>query len=452
MSDLPPGWSTTELASICTSITDGDHQPPPQAEDGIPFLVIGNVRDGEVNFTGCRHVPKVYFDALAETRKPRRGDVLFTLVGSYGIPVLVRDNSPFCVQRHIGILRPSDEISSKYLALALSDRAVYEQATNFATGTAQMTVPLSGLRRISIPIPPRREQERIVAAIDEQFTRVHAGVAAMRRVLQNVKRMRAAVIQAATTGMSSWDGANSWQRVPLGDVLAEIHAGKSFKCEERPARPDEWGVVKVSSMTWGQFREQENKTVLPSHTIDERMEIRPGDLLVSRANTVNYVGAVVHVQACRPRLLLSDKSLRLVPTADVLPEWLVIALRSHDARRYIERVATGTSDSMRNISQPKLKALEVPIPSVKLQRKLIAEVERKMSLVDQLEYTLVSRQGSASRLQMAILARAFTGHLVPQAPDDEPASIFLERFAREQLNSGGHQSRACYTRRVRIKT
>ena len=82
-----------------------------------------------------------------------------------------------------------------------------------------------------------------------------------------------------------------------------------------PLPLDEWGVIKVSAMTWGEFRETENKTVLEGRAVDPRMEIHPGDLLVSRANTVDYVGAVVMVHECRPRLLLSDKSLRLYPRA-----------------------------------------------------------------------------------------------------------------------------------------
>src|SRR6185437_5656747 len=113
-----------------------------------------------LDFADCRHVPPEYYDSLNSIRRPQKDDILYSLVGSYGISVLVKDDTPFCVQRHIGILRPSPEISSSFLALALSSRAVFDQATRYATGTAQLTVPLSGLRRIRIPLPPRPEQER----------------------------------------------------------------------------------------------------------------------------------------------------------------------------------------------------------------------------------------------------------------------------------------------------
>jgi type I restriction enzyme, S subunit len=167
---VPTGWVITDLQSICTSVTDGDHLPPPKAEHGVPFLVIGNVRTGYIDFAETRFVPVDYFEALDPIRRPRDGDLLYTLVGSYGIPVQVRDDRPFCVQRHIGILRPSRNLDVRYLACAMESQMVFGQATACATGIAQKTVPLSGLRRLTIPLPPLAEQHRIVAKVDELMT------------------------------------------------------------------------------------------------------------------------------------------------------------------------------------------------------------------------------------------------------------------------------------------
>lgn len=163
----PKGWEWVCLQDIFCSITDGDHLPPLKTENGVPFLVIGNVRKGVVDFSGCRHVSESYYSELASIRRPQKGDILYTLVGSYGIPVLLVDDRPFCVQRHIGILRPSIRIDTKFLARVLASGLVYEQATNCATGIAQKTVPLAGLRKIRIPLPPLAEQHRIVAKVDE---------------------------------------------------------------------------------------------------------------------------------------------------------------------------------------------------------------------------------------------------------------------------------------------
>lgn len=165
--DVPSGWEWTRLQSICSSVTDGDHQPPPKTEDGIPFLVIGNVRTRSIDFTDCRRVPPTYYEKLDSIHKPRPGDILYTLVGSYGIPILVEEDSPFCVQRHIGLLRPSAHIDSRFLTKVLDSDLVFTQATDCATGIAQKTVPLSGLRQILVPLPPVAEQGRIVAKVDE---------------------------------------------------------------------------------------------------------------------------------------------------------------------------------------------------------------------------------------------------------------------------------------------
>lgn len=164
---LPSSWEWATLSEVCVSITDGDHQAPPKSGAGIPFLVISNVRSGRVDYQSSRHVSESYFARLDEFHRPRKGDVLYTLVGSYGLAAPVERDEPFCVQRHIGILRPEAEMVQKYLLLALSSTFSFDQATNCATGIAQKTVPLGGLRSLLVPVPPYGEQQRIVAEVDK---------------------------------------------------------------------------------------------------------------------------------------------------------------------------------------------------------------------------------------------------------------------------------------------
>jgi type I restriction enzyme S subunit len=218
---------------------------------------------------------------------------------------------------------------------------------------------------------------------------------------------------------------DGWSATPLGNLLAAIEAGRSFKCTERPAKPDEWGVIKVSAMTWQEFNEAENKTVLSDHHADPRFEIRPGDLLFSRANTVTYVGAVVQVGETRPRLLLSDKSLRLVPRPDVSPRWLLYYLRSQPARRYLESLATGTSDSMRNISQANLRSLPVPVAPLREQERIVAGIEEQFSRLDAGAAALKRLRQNLKRMRAAVLQAAVAGKLVPQDPSDQSARDWL---------------------------
>ena len=158
--DLPEGWAWSRLGTVAEAIGDGDHQPPPQTSNGVPFLVISNVSGGRLSFEKTRFVSEEYFSQLPETRKPRKGDLLFTVTGSYGIPVLVDTDDKFCFQRHIAIIRPCI-ISNHYLYVILGSSYVKSICDDKATGTAQKTVGLATLRELLIPVAPNKEQMRV---------------------------------------------------------------------------------------------------------------------------------------------------------------------------------------------------------------------------------------------------------------------------------------------------
>jgi type I restriction enzyme S subunit len=164
----PSGWAWARLGSVFRVITDGDHQAPPQTDEGIAFLTIGNVTNGYVNFDQCRSVEPRYFAGLAPYRKPAAGDLLYTVVGAtYGRPVLVETDRPFCVQRHIAILKRSEHLCARFALCLLKSPLIYDQASAAKTGTAQPTIPLRPLRNLLVPLPPLAEQGRIVAKVTE---------------------------------------------------------------------------------------------------------------------------------------------------------------------------------------------------------------------------------------------------------------------------------------------
>jgi type I restriction enzyme S subunit len=185
-------------------------------------------------------------------------------------------------------------------------------------------------------------------------------------------------------------------------------------------------------MTWGEFDASENKAVPSTQDVDPSHEIQEGDLLLSRANTCEYVGATVLVGPCRPGLLLSDKSMRLLARDGVDRRWLRYALASPQVRERMSQLATGTSDSMRNISQAKVRSLTVRLPSGDRQAALADEIDELQTRRRLLDLGIRRAQARAQGLRRSILAAAFSGQLVPQDPDDEPTSVLLERIRTER--------------------
>ena len=151
------------LEDCCYSISDGDHQPPPKAQQGIPFVTISNINSrNQLDFSDTMFVPKEYYQSLDEKRKVRKGDVLYSVVGSFGIPVLIKEERPFVFQRHIAILRPKEDIvDSGFLFYTMLNRDFYAKADAVAIGAAQRTVSLGSLRNIKIDVPSLESQKHI---------------------------------------------------------------------------------------------------------------------------------------------------------------------------------------------------------------------------------------------------------------------------------------------------
>jgi type I restriction enzyme, S subunit len=197
VTELPKGWAWASVEQVVAHLTDGDHQAPPQTDSGIPFLVIGNVRTGEIDLSNTRFVGEDYYNALDPYRQPTKGDLLYTLVGSYGIPVRVKITERFCVQRHMAILRPHAQSPMDYLTIAMASDNLFKQATEVSTGTAQMTVPLGGLRSIAFGLPPKSEQNRIVAEVDRHLSIIREVEAEVDTNLQRAQVMRQALLNRA---------------------------------------------------------------------------------------------------------------------------------------------------------------------------------------------------------------------------------------------------------------
>lgn len=213
--------------------------------------------------------------------------------------------------------------------------------------------------------------------------------------------------------------------------MDSIDAGKSFKCDEREPRANEIGVAKVSAVTWGEYDESESKTCTDISKENEAYLIRSGDFILSRANTIDLVGACVIARKVTKKIMLSDKTLR-IKFDGFSQEYFLLYLGSRNGRRQIMRLSTGNQESMRNIGQDRIRSIVVPICSEIEAGVVIEALASRLSEVDQLDQTLTTALQQAEALRQSILKKAFAGLLVPQDPHDEPASKLLARIQAER--------------------
>jgi type I restriction enzyme S subunit len=196
------GWVETTLDQLASEITDGDHMPPPKAAEGVPFITISNIEKSRrrIDFSDTFLVPRTYFDGLKPSKKPMVGDVLYTVTGSFGIPVRVDEQKEFCFQRHIGLVRPKAGIDSKWLNYALLSGYAFKQAEEGATGTAQKTVSLKVLRGIRLPIMALHEQMRVASSMDELETETTRLEALYRQKLVAIDELKQSILHRAFSG------------------------------------------------------------------------------------------------------------------------------------------------------------------------------------------------------------------------------------------------------------
>ncbi len=192
---------TVSVESVCDCVTDGDHQPPPKAKNGIPFIMITNIAKNTICWDNTAYVSENYYNALSEHRCPRKGDVLYTVTGSFGIPVLVDFDKKFCFQRHIALLRPNKKILQKYLFYVMQSPGIFVQARDKATGTAQKTIGLTPLKKFQIPyFDSIEKQSEIVCKIESRLSVCDSIEKTVDAALSQAEAMRQSILKQAFEG------------------------------------------------------------------------------------------------------------------------------------------------------------------------------------------------------------------------------------------------------------
>ena len=206
-----------------------------------------------------------------------------------------------------------------------------------------------------------------------------------------------------------------WRRLPIRDLLDSLGQGWSPQCEgEARNSEDEWAVIKTTAVQSLQFRGDENKKLPGSLAPREHLELKPGDLLITRAGPRDRVGVTCLVKATSPRLIACDKVYRLRCKHNlVYPEFLELALNAPHVTDALNRLKTGISDSGVNLTQARFGELVIPVPPLEEQRKIVAEIEKQFTRLDAGVAALKRVQADLKRYRAAVLKAACEGKLVP---------------------------------------
>jgi len=288
----------------------------------------------------------------------------------------------------------------------------------------------ANLRNLAVPVAPYGEQRRIVAAIEEQFSRLDAGVTALERARHNLKRMRSAAFTIIADAVDTW--------VTLGEI-ADVVGGVT-KDAKRQSDPSfaEVPYLRVANVQRGYLDLSAVTTIrVPTNTL-EKLRLEPGDILLNEGGDRDKLGRGWIWEGKVKDCIHQNHVFRARLLKDEFDPKFVSMHGNTFGRTWFEKMGKQTTN-LASLNLTTLKSFPVPDMPVERQREIVAEVERRLSVVDALESAIHQSLARSSSLRASILATAFSGRLVPQDPNDEPANTLLGRIATERAASNGHQ-------------
>jgi type I restriction enzyme S subunit len=335
--------------------------------------------------------PKAKKFTNAANKLCKIGDIILCIRATIGD--LNWADKEYCLGRGVAGIRPkSSQVDSKYLWFALA--AQKQQLQSKGTGSTFKQVSRDDITDLKLFIPSLSEQRRIAAILDKAD--------AIRRKRRQAIDLMNDFLRSVFLEMfgDPENNPRKWNLFRLADVIDHFEGGKSFKSPEDDNVEGKTRILKISAISWGEFNPSESKPVPDTYVPPKHHFVRQGDLLISRANTSELVGAVSYVFDPPPPVLLPDKLWRFVFRKDtqIRPLYLLVLFQQQAIRNELARLGTGTSGSMKNISMGKLMNMQIPVPDLKTQdkfevlflkyRQVITAMNRKISLANELSSSL----------------------------------------------------------------
>jgi type I restriction enzyme S subunit len=424
MSELPPGWEWTtigEIAEVNPAMSKADLTDD-QIVSFVPMVAVAE-ESGLVDLSDTRTAGSLKNKSY---RQFVDGDLLVAKITpsmENGKAAVARElmNGRGFGSTEFHVVRASPAVLPEYLLHFVLQRGFRADAARNMTGTAgQLRVPPDYLRSRPVPLPPRGEQERIVAAIEEHLSRLEAAKAATASARRRIAGFYDSVLQ------ETFDPA--WPRDPL-DSLNDPERPICYGIL-KPKTPEPGTVpyVEVRSIAKGRIKMGElHKTTSALHQEFRRSELRPGDVTLAIRGSFDRA-AVVPQELVGANV--SRDVARIAPTHRLLPDFLAAFLVSPEARRFFRSHARGVAVQGINIGD--LRRLPVPSPDLERQQAAIRQIEAARAAIDHIEDEVRVGEVRSRQLRHSILAAAFSGELVRPDANDQPASVALEHTCAEQ--------------------
>ena len=355
-----------KLKDVCTVFIDGDWiESKDQSEEGIRLIQTGNIGEGiylekEIR---AKYISEDTFARLKCT-EIFPGDILVSrLPEPIGRACIIPEKSERMITAvDCTICRPNEDIVCKeYLCYFMRSKVYYTRLLSKVTGTTRKRISRKNLGNIELVVPHREEQRMVVKQLDSLMKLIDF----QNKKLQELDRL----IKARFVEMFGDVKINphNYKKFSIKSVLKSCEAGWSGNGTQRIRKDDEIAVLKVSAVTKGYFIPEECKVLDDQENIKKYVIPEKGDLLFSRANTREMVGATAIVKEDYPSLILPDKLWKIKFKDNVNVIYMKYILSSKSVRNQFSAVSTGTSGSMYNVSMDKFKGIEIPIPPIELQ-------------------------------------------------------------------------------------
>ncbi|MBY7731433.1 restriction endonuclease subunit S [Vibrio splendidus] len=435
MSELPKGWAVATFDDVIHSITNGLNGKQNKDGNGIPVSRIESIASQVVDMSRVGYLDK-YDEETLEKYRLQQGDVLFSHINSpahIGKTAICEDG--IVLYHGVNLLRIV--LSSAIEPQLFNYYCKFIRARGDFSSNAQHAVNQSSLNQkkiksFEIVLPPKQEQIRIANKLDSILAKVDKAQARLDKIPAILKRFRQSVLAAATSGELTQPGFTSseWRSVKLIDLVeTRPRNGKSPKGVDFDT-----GVknLTLSAITPGYFVENKYKFVDLDVPTDSHLWLKNQDILIQRANSIEYVGVSALYEGEDDQYIYPDLIMKCRANERVLSKYLYYALSSEPVRKYFRDNATGTTGNMPKINQAVVSAAPINLPKIDEQKIIVDKVESLFNKADKVEKQYLDAKSRLDRLTQSILAKAFRGELVPQDPSDEPAEQLLERILKER--------------------